>query len=161
MQREMVTGTAAGAVGVWAMDVVTWLMYRKQSDASLAQEKRARVFGKDPAHAAARHLAKLAGSDAATAEPNAGGIFIHYLLGIGPGVLYAKLRRSTPAVTVAKGAAWGAGLYVANDVMVARMLRLAGPQREYPWQAHVRGVVGHGVLGMATHAVLEALDEVS
>lgn len=157
--REPVTGAAAAVVGVWAMDVATWLMYRNQSDASLAQEKRVRVFGKDPAHAAAQHLANLAGSDAAKSEPNAGGIFIHYLLGIGPGVLYAKLRRSTPAVTAGSGAVWGAGLYVANDLVAARLLRLAGPQRDYPWQAHARGIVGHVVLGVVTHAVLEALDD--
>jgi hypothetical protein len=84
MTDATVKGAVAGTVGVWAMDVVTWLMYRKESQERLEQEKAARVFGKDVAHAAARHLARLAGSDAARDEPNAGGIFIHYLLGIGP-----------------------------------------------------------------------------
>lgn len=158
MDDAAVKGAVAGTVGVWVMDVVTWVMYRRESTATIATEKKARKFGKDPAHAAARHVARLAGSDAAQVEPNAGGIFIHYLLGIGPGMLYGKLRRSAPAVTAGKGALWGAGLYVANDLLAGRLLRLMGPQRDYPWQAHVRGVVGHVVLGVTTHAVLEALE---
>ncbi len=141
------------------MDVVTWLLYRRQSKVTVAKEKRARKFGKDPAHAGARHLARLAGSAAGKKVPNAGGIFIHYLLGIGPGVLYAKLRRGNPIVTAGKGALWGAGLYVGNDLIAGRLLRVMGPQRDYPWQAHARGVAGHFVLGVATHAVLEALDD--
>jgi hypothetical protein len=161
MDDEARKGGVAGAVGVWVMDVVTWFLYRRQSRATTAKEKVARKFGKDPGHAAARHLARLAGSDAATSEPNAGGILVHYLLGIGPGMVYAKLRHSRPAVTAGKGAAWGAGLYVVNDLVAGRLLRLMGPQRRYPWQAHARGVAGHVVLGVATHAVLEALDDAS
>lgn len=161
MDGRTVKGAVAGTAGVWVMDIVTWLMYRTQSTATVAREKQVRVFGKDPAHAAARHLARLVGSDAAKSEPNAAGIFIHYLLGIGPGVAYARLRRAAPAVTAGKGAVWGAGLYVANDLLTGRLLRLMGPQRDYPWHAHARGVVGHVVLGVATHAVLEALEEAS
>lgn len=161
MDDATVRGAVAGTVGVWAMDVVTWMMYRRESTATIAREKKARKFGKDPAHAAAHHVATLVGSDAAKAEPNAAGIFIHYLLGIGPGMLYAKLRRSAPAVTCGKGGIWGAGLYVANDLLAGRLLRLMGPQREYPWQAHIRGLVGHVVLGVTTHAVLEALEDES
>jgi uncharacterized membrane protein YagU involved in acid resistance len=116
------------------------------------------VFGKDPAHAGARHLAKAVGSDAAHEEPNAGGIFLHYQLGIAPGVVYAKLREKYPQVTAGKGALWGATLYVTNDLFAARMLRIVGPQKDYPWQTHLRGVVGHMVLGVATHLTLEALD---
>ncbi|HVM00077.1 MAG TPA: hypothetical protein VM324_12360 [Egibacteraceae bacterium] len=161
MGDETVKGAAAGTVGVWVMDVVTWFLYRRQSKVTIAKEKKARKFGQDPAHAGARHLAKLAGSGAARSEPNAGGIFIHYLLGIGPGMVYARLRRANPAVTVGKGAVWGAGLYLANDLVAGRLLRIMGPQRDYPWQAHARGIVGHVVLGVTTHAVLAALDDAS
>lgn len=161
MDDETVKGGVAGAFGVWVMDVVTWFLYRRQSKVTIAKEKMARKLGKDPAHAAARHMARLVGSDAARSEPNAGGIFVHYLLGIGPGAAYAKLRHSSPAVTAGRGAVWGAGLYVLNDLVMGRLLRLTGPQRRYPWQAHARGVVGHVVLGVTTHAVLEALDDPS
>ena len=159
MDDATIKGAVAGTVGVWAMDVVTWFLYRKQSKVTIAREKETRKFGKDPAHAAARHVARLAGSDAAKTEPNAGGIFIHYLLGIGPGILYANLRHTTPAVTAGTGAVWGAGVSLVTDLVAGRLLRLTGPQRDYPWQAHARGVVGHVTLGVTTHAVLKALED--
>jgi hypothetical protein len=159
MDAQLVKGAVAGVVGTWVMDVATWALYRRASEEVLEQEQRTRVFGKDPAHAAARHVARAVGSDAAQEQPNAAGILIHYQLGIGPGVVYAKLRERFPAITIGKGALWGATLYVTNDLVAARLLRLAGPQRDYPWQTHLRGLVGHMVLGVATHLTLEALDE--
>jgi hypothetical protein len=32
-----------------------------------------------------------------------------------------------------------------NDLLVARLLGIAGPQRDSPWQTHARGQVGHVV----------------
>lgn len=159
MDRQLLKGAVAGVVGTWVMDLATWAIYRQQAPMTLEQEASARIYGHDPAHAAARHLARAVGSDAAQEQPNAAGIFIHYQLGLGPGAAYAKLREKYPWITAGKGALWGAALYVTNDLLAARLLRLAGPQEDYPWQAHARGVVGHVVLGVATHLTLEALDE--
>ena len=159
MASQLVKAAVAGVVGIWAMDVATWALYRREAPVLLAQEKRARVYGKDTAHAAARHLARAVGSEAAQHEPNAGGIFIHYQLGIGPAVVYAKLRERYPWITAGNGALWGAALFVINDEIAGRALRLTGPQKDYPWQAHVRGLVGHIVLGIVTHLTLEAIDD--
>lgn len=159
VRSQMVEGAVAGVVGTWLMDVATWALYRQQSSESLEQEARTRVYGKDTAHAAARHLARAAGSDAAQDEPNAAGVFIHYQLGIVPGVVYARVRETYPWATAGKGALWGALLYVTNDLLAGRLLRLTGPQRDYPWQTHLRGLVGHIVLGVGTHLTLEALEE--
>lgn len=158
MGIDLVKGAVAGAVGTWVMDVATWALYRQQPSELIEQEQRTRVFGKDTAHAAARHLARAVGSDAAQDEPNAAGILIHLQLGMAPGVAYATLRRRYPWITAGKGALWGAGLYVTNDLLAARLLQIVGPQSDYPWQTHVRGLVGHVVLGMATHVTLEAID---
>jgi hypothetical protein len=158
MDAQLVRGAVAGVVGTWLMDVATWAMYRRAPEAVLEQENRTRPFGEDVAHASARYLARAAGRDAPP-EPNAAGIFIHYQLGIVPGIAYATLRERFPAITAGKGALWGATLYVTNDLLAARLLRIAGPQEQYPWQTHVRGLVGHTVLGIATHLTLEALDE--
>lgn len=157
--RELLQGAIAGVVGTWAMDVATWSIYRQHDDDVLEQERRTRVYGKDTAHAAARHLARAVGSDAARDEPNALGILIHYQLGVAPGMLYARLRRRFPWLATGRGAFWGATLYVTNDLIAGRALRLTGPQRQYPWQTHVRGLVGHVVLGVATHLTLDALED--
>ena len=123
------------------------------------REKQARVFGKDTAHAAARRLARLVGSDAAQDEPNAAGIAIHYALGMVPGAVYARLRQSQPWLRTGRGAVYGLALTVVNDEIAGRLLGIMGPQRGYPWQAHLRGLVGHVVLGMVTEAAIRALDE--
>lgn len=159
MKTVVVKGASAGAVGVWAMDVVTWWMYRRQDSDAVRREQRTRPFGKDPAHAAARHVARLVGSDAAQHEPNAGGIAIHYALGMVPGAVYVRQRGSHPWLRAGRGALYGLVLFVGNDLLAGRLLRVMGPQRAYPWQAHLRGLVGHIVLGMVTESTLDVLEQ--
>ena len=158
VRTEAARGAAAGAVGVVAMDVVTWVMYRRQSRRDLLQEKRARVFGKDTAHAAVRHVTRAMGSDAGTGEPNGAGIAVHYGLGMGPAAVYAVQRRRWPQLRAGGGALYGFLLFVINDELAAPLLRLAGPPKAYPPTTHVRGLVGHVVLGMATEAALNAIE---
>jgi hypothetical protein len=122
------------------MDVVTWALYRSDSRRELLREKRARVRGKDTAHATVRQAARLVGSDRGRSEPNGAGIAVHYALGMGPGALYAQQ------------------LFLANDELAAPLLRIAGPPGAYPLKTHVRGLVGHVVLGMATEAALNAVE---
>lgn len=150
MRTDVVKGASAGAVGVWAMDVATWALYRRQSPASLRQEKRTRQFGKDPAHAAAAWINRLTGTQEQE-EPNALGLVIHYQLGMAPAAVYVKLRRRIPWLRAGRGAVYG-------FLLAGRALRLAGRQRDYPWQAHARGLVGHVVLGMVTEMTLDVLE---
>ena len=159
MRATTARGGAAGAVGVVAMDVVTWLLYRRESKAVLAREKLLRPYGKDTAHALVRKVATAAGSNVGSAEPNGMGIGVHSLLGMGPGALYAQQRQARPWLRAGRGALYGLGLYLVNDLTAARLLGIAGPQTAYPWQAHLRGLVGHVVLGVVTEAALEAMDE--
>jgi hypothetical protein len=73
MTTTSARGVAAGAVGVLAMDVVTWLMYQREDTGQLLRERRARVFGKDTAHALVRRVAQAVGSDAGRQQPNGAG----------------------------------------------------------------------------------------
>jgi hypothetical protein len=157
---DVVKGVAAGAVGVWAMDVATWAVYRRQSLPALLREKKTRPFGKDPAHAAAERLRRLTGTEVQE-EPNALGITIHYQLGMAPAVAYTRLRRRMPWLRAGRGALYGSLLYVLNDEVAGRVLGIMGPQRDYPWQAHVRGLIGHVVLGVVTEATLNVLEQSS
>jgi hypothetical protein len=50
METTTARGAASGAVGVVAMDVATWLLYRRESRLDLLREKRLRPYGKDSAH---------------------------------------------------------------------------------------------------------------
>ena len=141
------------------MDAVTWLLYRRESRLHLLREKRARPYGKDTAHALVRKVSRSVGSDAGSSEPNGAGIAVHYALGMGPGALYAQQRTQRQWLRRGNGALYGAALYLANDLLAARLLGIAGPQRKYPWQAHARGIVGHVVLGVVTEAALNAMED--
>lgn len=159
MTTGLVKSAAAGAVAVTAMDIATWIMYRRENPLALMREKKARRFGKDTGHAAAQRIAQLAGSDAAKKQPNAAGTALHYLWGMAPAAAYARLRRRLPWVRAGRGALYGLGLSIMNDEIAGRLLGLTGPQRQYPWQAHLRGFVGHFVLGTVTEATLNALEK--
>jgi uncharacterized membrane protein YagU involved in acid resistance len=75
-----------------------------------------------------------------------------------PGAIYAEQSKKHAWLRAGRGAGYGLALYLLNDLLVARLLGIAGPQREYPWQAHARGVVGHVVLGVVTEATLNAVE---
>lgn len=174
-------GAVAGAVGVWAMDRAGWFMYDHEDPDAVAQELQGRrgggdveftkaeagarqqqaqpgAPGKDTAHVAVEKAARLTSANIRTGQPNRAGIVVHYALGVLPGALHAVLRRKIPAVRAGAGALYGAGLFVVNDEMVAPALELASGPRQYPWQAHARGLVTHMVLGVVTETVLRAFD---
>ncbi|WP_324273492.1 hypothetical protein [Blastococcus brunescens] len=157
MPTAAARGAAAGAVGVLAMDVATWAMFRRESSRDLLREKRARVFGKDTAHAVVRQVTRAVGSDAGSDEPNGAGIAVHYRLGMGPGAVYAVQRRRW--VRTGGGALYGLLLFVVDDELAAPLLHLAGAPNAYPLIAHVRGLVGHVALGMVTEATLRAMED--
>lgn len=159
MRTTTARGGAAGAIGVVAMDALTWLLYGRESRLDLLREKRLRPYGKDTAHALVRKASRGLGSDAGSSEPNGAGIAVHYALGMAPGALYAEQRRRRPWLRRGSGALYGVALYLANDLLATRLLGIAGPQGKYPWQAHARGIVGHIVLGVVTEAALNAVED--
>lgn len=159
---DVVKGAIAGAVATWAMDKVTWYLWDRQDPATLRQEEQqARPEGMDPAHVTANRVARAFGKQLQPAQPHPAGIAVHYGIGTGPAMLYAPLRRRYPLLGAAGGLLYGLGLFLAVDEGVVPALGLAGGPTEYPWQTHVRGLVGHLVLGGVTHATLELLDQVA
>lgn len=58
-----------------------------------------------------------------------------------------------------RGLLYGLGLFVLNDEIAGPALGIASGPTEYPWQAHVRGLAGHLMLGAATEVAIEAMDK--
>ena len=156
--RDMVKGAVAGAVGVWALDQVTWFMWNREAPAALAQEIRARPGGLDPAHVIANRVAHAFDIELTPKQPHPAGISVHYALGVVPGALYAVFRDEMEMPGVARGALYGLGLYLMQDQLANWMLGTSGAPTEYPAQAHVRGLAGHLVLGVVTDVVLDVFD---
>lgn len=151
-------GAIAGAVGVWAMDQITWYMWDREDPALIAQELRARPKGLNPAHFIAEEAAEAMGKELHPAQRNPAGIAVHYALGILPGALYGVLRKRVDKVGAGAGALYGLGLFLMQDEGLNTLLGTAGPPTAYPWQAHVRGLAGHLTLGLATNAALDLLE---
>ena len=156
---DMLKGAVAGAVGVWVMDQVTWGMYLREDRKAFRQEQAARIGGKDVAHVAAGKLARVVGTALAPGQPRPAGVAVHYALGIGPGALYGALRKRVDRVGAGRGLLYGLALFVVNDELLNPILGLSSGPTAYPWQAHVRGLVGHLTLGVATDVVLDVLDQ--
>ena len=148
---DLLIGTAAGVVGVAAMHyVATPIMYRNESASAFLREKKLQPMGLEAPHVAA---AKLTGR-----QNYALGKGIEAIFGIAPAIAYKMFYKKKSALSLGKGLRYGFGLWVVVDEMIVPALGLSGPTRKYPWQAHARGLVGHLMFGLATHAAISFLD---
>jgi hypothetical protein len=159
---DAVKGALAGAMGVWALDKVTWAMWDRTDPAKLRQEEQeARPRGMDPAHVMANETAEAMGKELTPKQPHPAGIAVHYGLGVGPGAAYGALRHKMPALTAGGGTLFGLGLFLMQDEGLNPILGTSGGPTEYPMEAHVRGLVGHLVFGATMHASLKLMDQVA
>lgn len=160
LMADAVKGAVAGAIGVWALDQVTWAMWDRTDAAKLRQEEEARPEGLDPAHVMANRAAEAVGTELSPKQPHPAGIAVHYGIGLFPGAAYGVLRRKVPALTAGSGTLFGLGLFLMQDEGLNPMLGTSGGPTEYPAEAHVRGLVGHLVFGATMNASLKLLDHV-
>jgi len=77
--------------------------------------------------------------------------------GIGLAIGYAPLRDQLPGRVIARGLAFGVGLFLAQDELVNTVTGLGARPTRYPWQAHARGLIAHAVYGVVTEMTLAAL----
>lgn len=157
---EAVKGAIAGAIGVWALDQVTWAMWDRADPEKLRREEEARPGGLDPAHGMAGRVAEALGRELTPRQPHPAGLAVHYGLGVMPGAAYGVLRHSLPGITTGAGMLYGLALFLTQDEGLNPLLGTSGGPTEYPAEAHLRGLIGHLVLGAATHASLTLLDQV-
>jgi hypothetical protein len=154
---DAVRGAIAGGAAVWLMDLVTTGLLDQQSEATTQREAAARPNGKGSVANLVDLLAdrfdlQLDGA----AKGRMAGVF-HYGLGIVPGAIYGAARGRVPMVGAWRGLGYGAILFAANDEWLNTELGLAGPPSAYPVQTHLRGLVGHLVLGAATDTGIDVL----
>lgn len=156
---ELLKGAIAGAISVWAMDRVTWYMYQNEDPKAYLKEKQAQVNGHYVAHVAVDKVLEATGKELTDRQHFYAGKGVHYFLGIAPGMLYGVLRHKVKNLDAGRGSLYGFGLFVVMDEILGPVLGLASGPTAYPWQAHVRGLAGHLVVGVVTDGVLRVLDE--
>ena len=151
-------GAAAGAVGVWALDRVDWFMWNRESDDARDATVAARPRGEPPAQALVSKVEGATGRYLSDDAHETASQAVHYAIGIGPAIGYALVRDSLPGQGIARGAMYGAALFVAQDEVLNTVTGLGGKPTDYPWTAHARGIVAHTVYGVATELTLTLFD---
>ncbi len=153
-----IAGAAAGAVGVWALDRVDWFLWNHEDEGARAQTTTVRPGGEPPAQALVTKIEKATGKALSPDTHETVSQAVHYSIGIAPAIGYALLREKLPGNGVARGALYGAGLFLLQDEVLNTVTGLGTKPQRYPWQAHARGFVTHVVYGVATEVVLNLLD---
>lgn len=170
---DAVVGAVAGAIGVWAMDQIGWVMLRTENTRALARDLQARQDSKAGADITAqirsvqrsplvgtgatgmvRKATQVSGVSDPNRRPGPAATAFHFSLGMLPGALYGVTRRSRSFLSAGCGALYGLGLFVVVDEIAGPLTGLASSLKRYPWQAHARGLVAHVVLGITTETLL-------
>lgn len=149
--RDAVRGGIAGGVATWFMDQFTTGMVKSESEAIAAAESAARPHGQTAIANLVEQLDRRLGLDLDVDGKNAAGSVIHYGLGVAPGAAYGVVAPRLPVVALGSGLAFGIAVWLVNDEYLNARLGLAAEWGQYPIQTHWRGLVGHAVLGVATH----------
>lgn len=152
-----IRGAIAGSIGTWIMDLTTTGLQQNQSKEAAAREKAAQPNGKTSIENLVDRMERTTGRNLGARQRSVLMQSIHYGLGAVPGALYATLRNRVPFVGMGGGMVYGAVLFLFNDEWLNSQLGLSGPVQAYPIGTHLRGLVGHLVLGSATDSVADLL----
>ncbi len=157
MIRDAVRGAIAGAAATWCMDRITTAMYEVQAPEVTRQEEAAQPNGKSSVTNLIDRVEAETGFVIPAERRPLVEQAIHYALGVVPGAVYGVIRRYVPFARVGRGLAYGLVLFVVNDEYLNTKLGLAGPPGAYPIESHLRGGVGHAVLGVTTETGIQLL----
>ncbi len=171
--RGMVVGAIGGVVGTWAMatsqelwnrigfawaddteDRSEWarrLGHAGEGRGRHAQgEPRSHHHEETAGHRAVGALVKRATGRRATArEKEVGGSLLHYGFGAVAGAVYGALAQEWPGVTMGKGTAYGAAVWLAADEVAMPMTGFAPSPTETPPERHAYALWGHLAFGIA------------
>lgn len=155
---KAIMGVAAGAVGTWALDRADWRMWKHESQEARLQTNAVRPFGEPPAHVLVSKAERMLGLDPSPEQHEIAGVVTHYGIGIGPAIVYSLMRDKLPGDGPVKGLLYGLTLFLLQDEVVNAATGVGAKPREYPWQAHARGLVSHLVYGIVTEMALNYMD---
>jgi hypothetical protein len=153
-------GFAAGALGVWALDRLDWFMWDQEDPEARARTTAVRPDGEPPAQALVSKMEDATGRHLEPGTHEAASQVVHYSIGIAPAIGYALLRDKLPMNGVARGALYGAGLFLTQDEVLNTVTGLGAKPQDYPWQAHARGIVAHTAYGIVTEFALVLVDQI-
>ena len=157
--RRIVAGTAAGAVGTLAMDLVWYRRYRASGgeDGFAGWELATSTRSFDDAAAPGKVGKKVAGAVGVALPDRAAGIttnVVHWLTGVGYGVGHALIQHRRSVLV--GGLTTGAGA-LANSYAMLGALGIYKPVWEYDRDTLLDDLSAHLVFGLAMSLAYEAL----
>jgi hypothetical protein len=178
---DILLGAVAGAAASWAMAQTTRYLYGHENERAKAQEREARgsrrASGAEAGNApgmveqggvsglssggsvAVEKAADVVGRELSDEGRKRLEVKLNLGLSMGAGAAYALLRHRVPAAGWGRGLAFGALFWLLVDEVGNTVLGLTPPPNKFPWQTHMRGLIGHLVLGLVTETVLELSGE--
>ncbi|MCA1703341.1 MAG: DUF1440 domain-containing protein [Actinobacteria bacterium] len=154
MTIQRVLGSALAGLGATLfMEQTSTKFYEHQSEASRQSEERLRT--EMPTTTLVRKAAGLVGTELDDERLEKLGMLSHYAFGAAGGpaaVLLTRLGLSP----LRAGLAVAIAMEVVVDEGMNTVFGLTAPPREWPWQAHARGVAAHAVYGAALGLLLAA-----
>ena len=121
------------------------------------RQREQRVRPGPPYRVAAEKSASLANLELDKQDTKRLGKAFHYASGIGWGPVYCLLRRSFGIKPLGAGVATGMSMSLILDEFLTPALGFSAPDEDYPAAAHVRGLLGHLVYGLAVAGTAEGL----
>jgi hypothetical protein len=155
----VLSGAAAGVAATWIMTRVTTLMYEHENKRAREREDRARG-DKTAYEAAAEKGARIFGKTVTQKQRARFGNMIHWALGLGAAIVYAFIRTQLDSPDIRHGLLFGLVFWAVMDEGMTPLLGLTPGPMAFPWQTHLRGLVGHLVFGASVELALTLLGAV-
>ena len=154
---SLVAGAIAGTAATWLMDAVTTAVQKLQPPNDAERERAAWPNGQSSVVNLVDLVADRLGVRLDERMRATAASVAHYALGAVPGAAYAVLRDRVPGLGSGRALLYGALLWAVNDEYLNTRLGLSGPPAAYPNRTHVRGLIGHLVLGVGTDLGVDML----
>jgi hypothetical protein len=152
LRRDAAYGAVAGIVGTLAMDSVTDLLYKLESEEKRRKEESLRTEG--PAETLAARLIEFVGAEPSGQRKKRIAQILHWGYGAAWGTLFGILHHRAPALSRASGFLFGVLFFLAGDELMNGVMGLTPPPKEFPIDAHVRGLVAHVVFAAAADGTI-------
>jgi uncharacterized membrane protein YagU involved in acid resistance len=157
--KKIVLSTAVsllgGFVATKVMEKVSMKLYMMEPED--VRKKEDAVRPGPPYEIAAKKTAALFNKDLKDEQLKKAGMAFHYGLGLGWAPLYPILKHKVNSSPWLNGLITGASLSLIVDEGLTPALGYSAPNRQYPWQTHLRAFAAHVAYGLVVAGVYEML----
>lgn len=113
-----------------------------------------------PARLAAQKAASVFGKTLSEEEADTAGNIVHIGIGMCMAPMYAVIKNTTKMSPLTVGLITGVTISCILDEGLTPTLGLSAPNKDYPWQTHLRGLAAHLVYGFTIACIYEGLNRV-